>query len=84
MDIMVGSCDETREQLSAHLEGELRGLRRVRVRLHLAGCAACSTVARTLRRTIERLHGLDETFTPDSPPSVATAVLERIRAGDKD
>ena len=39
MEIMVGSYDETREQLAARLEGELRGLRRLRVWLHLAGFA---------------------------------------------
>ena len=79
MDIMVGSCAETREQLSAHLEGELAGLRRLRVRLHLAGCSACSAVARSLRQTIERLRQLEENFAPRPSPSVAPAVLERIR-----
>jgi anti-sigma factor RsiW len=79
MDMMVGSCEETRAQLSAHLEGELGGLRRLRVRLHLAGCDACSAIARSLRKTIERLHELDEAFAPPPSPSVAPAVLERIR-----
>ena len=76
---MVGSCAETGEQLSAHLEGELPGLRRLRVRLHLAGCSACSAVARSLRTTIERLHQLDQGFVPGPSPSVVPAVLERIR-----
>ena len=84
MDIMVGSCAETREQLSAHLEGELTGLRGLRVRLHLAGCDACSAVARSLRRTVERLHELEETFAPEPAPSVARAVLERIRRLDRE
>ena len=79
MDMMVGSCAETREQLSAHLEGELTGLRGLRVRLHLAGCDACSAVARSLRRTVERLHELEDSFVPDQAPSVAPAVLERIQ-----
>ena len=84
MDMMVGSCAETREQLSAHLEGELTGLRRLRVRLHLAGCDACSAVARSLRRTVERLHGLEETFAPGPAPSVAAAVLERVQLLDRE
>ena len=84
MDMMVGSCAETREQLSAHLEGELTGLRGLRVRLHLAGCDACSAVARSLRRTVERLHELEETFAPEPAPSVARAVLERIRRLDRE
>jgi anti-sigma factor RsiW len=82
MDMMVGSCEETRERLSAHLEGELTGLRRLRLRLHLAGCDACSAMARSLRTTIERLHELDETFAPPPSPSLAPAVLERIRTLD--
>lgn len=82
MDMMVGSCAETREQLSAHIEGELTGMRRLRVRLHLAGCDACSAVARSLRTTIERLHELEDTFVPEPAPSVAPAVLERIQRLD--
>jgi anti-sigma factor RsiW len=79
MDMVVGSCAETREQLSAHVDDELTGVRRLRVRLHLAGCSACSAVARSLRKTIERLHELDETFAPPPSASIAPAVLERIR-----
>lgn len=84
MDFMVGSCEETRELLSAHLEGDLRGLRRLRVRLHLAGCDACPAVARSLRKTIERLHDLEDTFRPGPAPSVAPAVLERIQRLDRE
>jgi anti-sigma factor RsiW len=84
MDMMVGSCEETRELLSEHVEGELTGLRRLRVRLHLAGCDACSAVARSLRRTIERLHELEDTFAPGPAPSVAPTVLERIQRLDRE
>jgi anti-sigma factor RsiW len=80
MDMMVGSCEETRAQLSAHLEGELSGLHGLRVRLHLAGCSACTAAARSLRTTIERLHELGEAFAPPAAPSVAPAVVERLRA----
>jgi len=82
MDMMVGSCADTREQLSAHIDGELTGMRRLRVRLHLAGCDACSAVARSLRTTIERLHELEDSFVPEPAPSVAPAVLERIQRLD--
>ena len=84
MDVMVGSCEETRERLSDHLEGELVGLRRLRVRLHLYGCDGCSAVARSLRRTVERLHELGNPFAPEPAPSVTPAVLERIRRRDGD
>jgi anti-sigma factor RsiW len=82
MDMLVGSCEQTREQLSDHIEGELRGLRRLRVRLHLAGCSACSAVARSLRETVERLRQLEESFAPRPAPSAAPAVLERLRDPD--
>jgi anti-sigma factor RsiW len=82
MDMMVGSCADTREQLSAHIDGELTGMRRLRLRLHLAGCDACSAVARSLRTTIERLHELEDSFVPEPAPSVAPAVLERIQRLD--
>ena len=84
MDMMVGSCEETRELLSAHIEGELTGLRRLRVRLHLAGCDLCSAAARTLRNTIERLHELDEAFVPDPAASVAPSVLEQIQRPERE
>ena len=84
MDMMVGSCEETREQLTAHVDGELGGLRRLRVRLHLAGCDACSAGARSLRQTIERLHELEDSFAPGPAPSVAPAVVKRIRRLDSE
>jgi anti-sigma factor RsiW len=59
-------------------------MRRLRVRLHLAGCDACSAVARSLRKTIDRLHELEETFVPEPAPSVAPAVLERIQRRDRE
>lgn len=79
MDTMAGSCEETREQLSALVEGELTGLRQLRVRLHMAGCDACSAIARSLRTTIERLHELEGSFVPEPAPSVSPAVLDRIQ-----
>lgn len=80
MDIVRGSCDQTRDQLSGYLEGELRGLRRLRVRMHLAGCSACRAALRSLRKTVERLAELGD-MAP-ATPSVAPAVVERIRRLD--
>lgn len=80
MDMLVGSCAETREQLSAYLEGELKGLRRLRVRMHLAGCSACTAVLRSLRKTVERLRELGD-ISP-ATPSVAATVVERIHELD--
>jgi anti-sigma factor RsiW len=79
MDTLVGSCAETRELLSSHVDGELTGLRRFRVRLHLAGCDLCSAAVRSLRNTIERLNELEDAFVPEPAPSVAPGVVERIQ-----
>ena len=84
MNMMAGSCEETRELLSEHVDDELTGVRRLRVRLHLAGCDACSAAARSLRKTIERLRELDDTFVPTAAPSVAPAVLKRIQRLDRE
>jgi len=82
MDAMVGSCEETQAQLSARLEGELRGLRRLRVAAHLARCHGCQSVMRSLARTVEqvRLLGKAPDFAPAQPgQSVSDDVAERIR-----
>jgi predicted anti-sigma-YlaC factor YlaD len=76
--IWNGSCHETGEHLSEHLDGELRGLRRLRVTRHLARCELCRAVLRSLTRTLEELRSLGRVEPPPSP-SVAPAVIARIR-----
>jgi len=76
--IWQGSCHETAELMSRHLEDDLAGLRGGRVRRHLARCAACQAVLRSLARVVDELRS----FRGDgvSPtPSVADAVVLRIR-----
>lgn len=73
-----GSCHETGEHLSEHLEGELRGLRRLRVARHLARCELCQAVLRSLIRTLEELRSLAPAA-PAPAPSVVPAVVARIR-----
>lgn len=80
MDAVVGSCAETREQLSDQLDGELHGWRRLRVSMHLKGCDGCCAVFRSLRRTVEHVHELGRVdFAPAPEGSVADDVLIRIR-----
>ena len=78
--VLHGSCAETREHLSDHLEGELAGIRRFRVLGHLARCERCRAVLASLARTVEQLRtlGRDEPETG----SVADAVIDRIRQED--
>jgi predicted anti-sigma-YlaC factor YlaD len=81
MDILVGSCEETGQRLSALLEGELRGPRKWRVTMHLWRCERCRAVLSSLARALEQIEQLArEQFAPPRAPSVAAAVVERIRS----
>ncbi|MEJ7568198.1 MAG: zf-HC2 domain-containing protein [Gaiellaceae bacterium] len=75
--IWFGSCHETAELMSRHLEDDLAGLRRSRVRRHLDGCAACQALLRSLSRVVHELRSLRHEGFP--LPSVAHAVMLRIR-----
>ncbi len=73
-----GTCRETGEHLSEHLEGELHGLRRLRIHRHLVRCELCQTVLRSLARTLAALRSLG-TIEPAPTPSVVPAVVATIR-----
>jgi len=75
----VATCAETRERLSAHLEGELEGRDRKRVLRHLALCRHCRELLRSLARAVEGLRTLGQSDAPSPGPSVADAVVDRIR-----
>jgi predicted anti-sigma-YlaC factor YlaD len=70
---------ETQERLSAHLEGELRGREAKRVLRHLARCDHCREALRSLARALEGLRSLGRRDLASTDPSVADAVLDRIR-----
>jgi predicted anti-sigma-YlaC factor YlaD len=75
----VASHDETQERLSAYLEGELQGREQKRVVRHLALCPICRDVLRSLAQALERLRSLGRGESPPPQPSVADAVIDRIR-----
>jgi len=75
----VATCAETRERLSAHLEGELRGRERRRVLRHLARCPRCREVLRSLAHAVDTLRSFGQTDVPPPVPSVADSVVDRIR-----
>jgi predicted anti-sigma-YlaC factor YlaD len=77
----VATCEETRERLSAHLEGELWGREAKRVLRHLARCHHCRELLRSLARAIDGLRALGQAGVPPTAPSVADAALGRIRHG---
>jgi predicted anti-sigma-YlaC factor YlaD len=84
MDVLlrpwVATHGETRERLSALLEGALRGREAKRVLRHLARCPQCREALRTLARTVEGLGSLGRAdAVASSQPSVADAVVDRIR-----
>lgn len=72
------TCEETAEHLSRYLEGDLEHRTQVRLAKHLRRCARCRALLTSLGRTIEQLRSL-RALPPDGRPSVATAVMGRIR-----
>ncbi|HXH89715.1 MAG TPA: anti-sigma factor [Gaiellaceae bacterium] len=75
----VATCAETRERLSAHLDGELAGRDGKRVLRHLALCRHCRELLRSLARAVEGVRTLGQSDAPSPGPSVADAVVDRIR-----
>jgi predicted anti-sigma-YlaC factor YlaD len=75
----VASCEETRERLSSHLEGELEGREERRVLRHLVRCERCREVLRSLARAVHGLQSLGRVNIPAPVPSTADAVVDRIR-----
>jgi predicted anti-sigma-YlaC factor YlaD len=77
----LGTCDETRDRLSAHLEGALRGREAKRVLRHLARCPQCREALRALAGTVDGLRSLGRMdASAPGQPSVADAVVSRIRS----
>jgi predicted anti-sigma-YlaC factor YlaD len=76
----VASCDETRERLSALLEGALRGREAKRVLRHLARCPKCREALRSLAQTVDGLRSLGraDSLAP-AQTYRADAIVERIR-----
>jgi predicted anti-sigma-YlaC factor YlaD len=75
----VATCGETQERLSDHLEGGLRGREAKRVLRHLARCPHCREALRTLTRAVDGLRSFGRLQVAPEGPSVADAVVERIR-----
>lgn len=78
ISLLTGSHAHTTSHMSEHLDGELRGLARLRFVRHLAWCEGCSSVYECLRLTVENLRAL-KTQQPEPEPAFADAVLERLR-----
>jgi predicted anti-sigma-YlaC factor YlaD len=77
----VATCAETRERLSAHLDGELHGRQATRVIRHLARCPHCRETLRTLARAVAGLGSLGRAEAlPPASPSFADGVVDRIRS----
>ena len=76
----MASCAATAESLSDRLEGDLRGLRRLRVSRHLARCTRCRLTLASLARLMQTLRTLGAAEAP-ADHSVAERVLAHIREG---
>jgi anti-sigma factor RsiW len=77
--LLEASCSATAEALSDRLEGELRGLRRLRISRHLARCQRCRVTLASLVRVMQTLRALGGAEAP-ADRSVER-VLARLREG---
>jgi RNA polymerase sigma-70 factor (ECF subfamily) len=71
------SCWEAREQVSSYIDGELASTQRVALEAHLARCATCPPLYRSLVATTTALGSLHD---PDSviPPALAERVRQHL------
>jgi predicted anti-sigma-YlaC factor YlaD len=82
MSPLIGSCGDTREQLSEHLEGSLTSRGERRVTRHLRLCRRCRAIYESLTRTVESVRNLGRQEETEPIPSLADNVIERIRRPD--
>jgi predicted anti-sigma-YlaC factor YlaD len=78
--LLEASCAATAEALSDRLEGDLRGLRRLRVARHLTRCVRCRATLASLARLVRALHSVRDVET-DNCGSLVDDVLTRIQEG---
>jgi predicted anti-sigma-YlaC factor YlaD len=76
--LLEASCAATAKALSEQLEGELRGLRRLRISRHLGRCSRCRATLASLARLV-RVLGTTRDAEPRAGDSVVERVLMRIR-----
>lgn len=80
MGLLEANCATTSEALSDRLEGELYGLRRLRVARHLAHCTRCRDTLASLARLLYALRTVRD-VEPCNRGSRVDDVLARIRGG---
>jgi hypothetical protein len=77
------TCRQVIARLADYVEAALDLLTRMRIRLHLWGCAPCRAYLATYRRTIalaERAGRVE--MPPESYHRVTRQLLDRLRRGD--
>lgn len=75
----IGSCAETAARMSGHLDGDLPVREERLVRRHLAHCRRCRQVYESLLRAVEHLRAVGRDDLAAPVPSIADAVIERVR-----
>jgi predicted anti-sigma-YlaC factor YlaD len=80
--VLEASCAATAEALSDRLEGELGGMRRLRIGRHLARCARCRAMLALLARLVSTLRAVRAIEARPCASLVEDAVA-RIREGSE-
>jgi anti-sigma factor RsiW len=78
--LLEASCTATAEAISDRIDGELRGLRRLRVSRHLARCTRCHATLASLARLVQALRTLPSEQTAEAHTVIEQALM-RIRKG---
>jgi anti-sigma factor RsiW len=74
-------CRELVEQLSRFIDGDLSGVERRAVALHLRRCPCCDEFAKSLRHTVRLCHEAGRTELPRAVRARARARI-RVLLGD--
>lgn len=80
--VLKGSHEETREHLSEHAEGELRGPKRWRITRHLAHCDGCREFYQSFLGMLGSLKTLGR-MEPEPRPEIVDDVVRRIQQGEE-
>ena len=83
MGLFETNCAQTSAALSDQLDGELQGLRRLRVGRHLGRCARCGATLDSLARLLRMLRTLGDGGEPIRS-SLVGDVLVHIRQESRD
>ncbi len=71
------SCESIRQELSAMMDGEIGGVEKERVRLHLSSCGECCEYLEELKKTVANLKTVEDI---EPPRWLKDKIMEQVKA----